>query len=42
MSTPPEPSPDRLAVIRLVGCLAYPAGAAIVAGLAFMVLRIVS
>jgi hypothetical protein len=36
-----QPSPRNLGLIRLVGCLAYPVGAAIVAALVFMILRIV-
>jgi hypothetical protein len=41
MSQNPDDAVFRLRLIRAVGCLAYPAGAAIVAALAFMILRIV-
>lgn len=41
MENRPDPSPRNLGLIRLAGCLAYPIGAAIVAGLVFMILRLV-
>ncbi len=37
----PERSPDRLRLIRAIGCLAYPLGAAVVGALAYMIVRIV-
>jgi hypothetical protein len=36
-----DPSPRNPGLIRLVGCLAYPVGAAIVAGLVYMILKLV-
>lgn len=41
MENRPDPSPRNLGLIRVAGCLAYPIGAAIVAGLVFMILRLV-
>jgi hypothetical protein len=39
MQTPPDPNRARL--IQAVGCLSYVVGAAVVAGLAMMIWRIV-
>ncbi len=39
MQTPPDP--NRVRLIQAVGCLSYIVGAAVVAGLAMMIWRIV-